>query len=301
VPVVVALGVAIAGCGKGFEFSGGGQGGETATGGSGGTSTSGSGGTSTSGTGGAGAQGAGGSTSGTAGAGGIAPCRGLSFDGSHDFVQVPDHGALDGMGQLTVEAWIFVSGTAAAAILSHHQEGQALGGYVFEHKNNKALTFRMFAGGQSYGEGGSVLSQITEEIWVHVASVFDGSEIRLYVGGELKDSGPQPLPGGGIGDYAGPLRIGANVATDDRYFDGLIDEVRISDVPRYTGAQFNPPTGPFLVDGSTVALWHFDEGEGQTAADATGTHHGTLGASQATELSDPMWIEVPCIGEMNPG
>ncbi|MBW2455782.1 MAG: hypothetical protein JRI68_14795, partial [Deltaproteobacteria bacterium] len=176
--IALAASVMASGCGKDYEFGGGGQGGEvTTTSGTGGVGGSGA--STGSGTGGTGGQGAGGSSSGTGGAGGTPPCRGLSFDGSHNFVQVPDHAALDGMGQLTVEAWIFLSGTAFAAILSHHAEGSAASGYVFEHKNNKALTFRMFLGGQSYGEGGSVLSQLPEAAWVHVASVFDGSEVRL--------------------------------------------------------------------------------------------------------------------------
>ncbi len=205
------------------------------------------------------------------------------------------------MGQRTVEAWVFLSGTASAAILSHHEEGSNGSGYMLEHKNNKALTFRMFFGGQSYGEGGAVLTQLTEAQWSHVASVFDGSELRLYIDGVRRDSGALTLPSSVIANYPGVLRIGANAATSDHYSDGLMDEVRISSSPRYSGESFTPPSAPFAVDGSTVALWHFDEGAGQSAADATGTHHGTLGPSASLEPAGPVWIEVPCIGEMGPG
>jgi hypothetical protein len=53
-------------------------------------------------------------------------------------------------------------------------------------------------------------------------------------------------------------------------------------VARYT-SNFTPPVAAFAGDGSTRALWHFDEGTGITAADASGSGNtGTL-------TSGPTW------------
>ena len=49
----------------------------------------------------------------------------------------------------------------------------------------------------------------------------------------------------------------------------LIDELRLSDTARYT-SDFPPPHEPFTADEYTVGLWHFDEGEGTIAEDASG-------------------------------
>jgi hypothetical protein len=67
-------------------------------------------------------------------------------------------------------------------------------------------------------------------------------------------------------------------------FDGLIDELRISNTWRYVREEpkirtrFNP-------DKWTVALWHFDEGEGAMSyADASGNGHTLLAGGSLTVL-----------------
>ena len=58
-------------------------------------------------------------------------------------------------------------------------------------------------------------------------------------------------------------------------FRGIIDEVRISKVARYT-ADFTPPTR-FEPDADTLALYHFDEGSGDVLKDSSGNnHHGKI-------------------------
>jgi len=57
------------------------------------------------------------------------------------------------------------------------------------------------------------------------------------------------------------------------YYFGWLDELRISSSIRYSG-NFTPPSEPFTVDGNTAALYHFDEGSGNTIGDATGGSPG---------------------------
>ena len=60
-----------------------------------------------------------------------------------------------------------------------------------------------------------------------------------------------------------------------RPFVGLIDEVRISTTARYD-REFIPLVR-FEPDRDTIALYHFDEGSGDVARDASGNgHHGTV-------------------------
>ena len=47
--------------------------------------------------------------------------------------------------------------------------------------------------------------------------------------------------------------------------EAVIDELRISDVARYRD-DFTPPAAPFSLDASTVMLFHFDEGAGNTTS-----------------------------------
>ena len=70
------------------------------------------------------------------------------------------------------------------------------------------------------------------------------------------------------------------------HFAGEIDEVRVSDIVRYPTIFFKPSATPFTTDSDTRGLWHFDEGAGTTAADASGNqNNGTLmgGVGWATD------------------
>ncbi len=105
---------------------------------------------------------------------------------------------------------------------------------------------------------------------VHVAGVFAPDEVRLYLDGELQESIKI------TNDFryqksSMRLAIGANPdgATSFRESPKCrIDEVRISSVARYEGNFF--PARRFEPDEDTLALYHFDEGVGAIARDASG-------------------------------
>ncbi|MBI3206989.1 MAG: LamG domain-containing protein [Myxococcales bacterium] len=284
--LALALSVAVAACG-GEEFSAvgtGGAGGSAAgSGGAGGSAGTGGG----SGSGGAGGSaGAGGGAAGTGGGG--AACRGLKFDGVDDVVRVKDAAALDGLGKITVEAWVFPeSYPGEVHVLSHHDHN-AMTGYALLMYGGSEMQFRYQFGGQMHGAG---FTKVAAQEWHHVAATHDGSKVRLFVDGAQRHE--QTLPAGVAADCAAPLSIGGAAYEDNFPFHGIIDEVRLSRVARYTAA-FTPSKQPFLVDADTVALWHFDEVAGQAVTDAAGKHHGTLGKTTAVEGADPARVPVPC-------
>ena len=125
--------------------------------------------------------------------------------------------------------------------------------------------------------------------WQHVAGVWDGSEMRIYVGGVLRGSASYTA----ASSMADPMRIGAQGGAPNpnpvgEVFAGNIGPFRISSIARYT-ADFTPATS-FGSDADTLALWLFSEGTGQTSADASGNAHTvTLGATSSVEVSDPQW------------
>lgn len=72
-------------------------------------------------------------------------------------------------------------------------------------------------------------------------------------------------------------------------FAGQLDELRISDNLRYLGL-FARPIAPFVADGHTMALYHFDEGTGVDVSDAAAgaTSPGTLQVGGPS--NGPQWI-----------
>src|SRR5262249_47170365 len=113
-------------------------------------------------------------------------------------------------------------------------------------------------------------------VWQHVAGVFDGSQMRVYLNGML--DGSLSTTSGPASGTSG-LNIGKSTYTT-YYFGGLIDDVRISAAALYS-ANFTPGLGP----GSNVrGLWKFD---GQTTNDSSGNgNHGMLqsGATYSTDV-----------------
>ena len=79
--------------------------------------------------------------------------------------------------------------------------------------------------------------------WSHVAIVFDGTNVRLYINGNGTFDNPviavEPHPSWPVGD--GFLNIGYDA---DGAMDGYINDLRISDGAVYT-SDFTPPAAPF--------------------------------------------------------
>ena len=99
--------------------------------------------------------------------------------------------------------------------------------------------------------------------WCHVALVRYNGVWTLYQNGV-------PLAqytGGTFGNNTYPFNVG-NWGGANAAWQGYIDEVRVSNIARYTGA-FAVPTAPFTLDANTMALLHFDSGVSGLTADSS--------------------------------
>ncbi len=178
------------------------------------------------------------------------------------------------------------------------------------------------AGGRIvFGVGGNPSGQLSvcgsqvvaDGNWHHIAVERRASDgwMWLYVDGELDAQGDGPdgdisypdnaVPSTGCGGTCvnDPfLVIGAEKHGVDptlKSYKGRIDELRISNVLRYSGG-FSPVAQPFHTDPNTVALYHFDDSPGTAAFDTSGAIGGPSNASLRVGGSPqgPVWSsEVP--------
>ena len=98
---------------------------------------------------------------------------------------------------------------------------------------------------------------MTPGSWHHVAGLFDGEEVRLYLDGDLV--GRAPATGSRTPNQL-PLIVGGDVLQDGRAtstLDGAIDEVRLSRGARYPTAGFQP-LRRHVPDDATVLLLQMD-------------------------------------------
>jgi len=148
---------------------------------------------------------------------------GLDFDGVNDYVEVPASASLNAAGPMTVEAWIRPSGTPLPYSEIVDKEGGS-GGYSFILNNDRRLHLWVGDGTPWVNTVGT--TSLQDNVWYYVVGVADGSDLRVYVNGVQEGT---PTPQGAPGSTAGVnLRIGRMVGTGLRWFNGIIDEVRIS-------------------------------------------------------------------------
>jgi hypothetical protein len=98
----------------------------------------------------------------------------------------------------------------------------------------------------------------------HVAGVYANKTVRLFVDGKLVGEKIWDPPT----HHKVPFQLGIS-------FNGLLSEVRISKVARYEKDFM--PRGRHEPDADTLALYHFDEGQGDLLKDSSGNnHHGKI-------------------------
>jgi len=151
----------------------------------------------------------------------------LRFDGIDDFVEIPAAPSLQIAGNsLTVEAWVNFSARPSEGMLyvvdSRDNEWRGFGLNV----NTDLVQFWVAGANGPNPIGYSATLEVNE--WHYVVGVYDGSQARVYVDGV--EIGSRSFSGA-IPPSLGPLYIGRRWSplVSYEYFNGMIDEVRISD------------------------------------------------------------------------
>jgi hypothetical protein len=196
----------------------------------------------------------------------------LQFDGTNDFVEVPNAGLTMPTNEITIEFWQRVA----------EARKQVTFGMLPDQLTNRIVAHVPWEDGGVYWDFGNYLgdgrlaylpTNNSVGNWTHFAFVSSraGNYQRIYRNGVLEASDNTTMT---FTRYAAALRIGGIYANE--YFKGELDEFRIWSVARTTTeiqqnmyAQVNPQTNLW-------ACWHFDDAAGNTVTDSSGNgHHGT--------------------------
>ncbi|MGD0028115.1 MAG: LamG domain-containing protein [Candidatus Bathyarchaeia archaeon] len=142
----------------------------------------------------------------------------LQFDGSHNYVQIPDSASLK-PANITITAWINPTSVTGDTIYSKNYPICTLR-YCQNTPSNPYPTFILTISGTQYEIVSSIA--ITYGAWNYIAATFDGTTMNLYVNGQLAATATHS---GSIGWDTTVATIAEN--TWGGYGAGIIDEVQI--------------------------------------------------------------------------
>lgn len=193
-------------------------------------------------------------------------------------------------GNFTIEAYVFWNGNSGA-FERIFDFGSGTGTTMFFTPSASGANVARFA----FISGATVevldaSIEFPKNQWTHFAITIDGTNTgRIYIGGTLRGTNTITLRPGSLGSTTNNW-LGRSQFVNDPYFNGRIDELRISNSVRYV-SNFTPNNTQFTSDANTVALFHFNEGSGQQTTDVAASLVGILGFSTAVEPDlDPVWI-----------
>jgi len=171
--------------------------------------------------------------------------KALKFDGVDDYVYVPHSSSLDIIGnQMTVEYWMKLSidwHDGMSTEMEIYDKGDAYVGSMY-HTGVHVFNLPYVP-----PYPGTNRNSWTADMWYHMADVYDGAYIKLYVNGVLDKAEPVT---GSIPRSTINLAIGAqSVLAYPWFFNGTIDELAIYNYARtpeeiwndYSGGVAPPP------------------------------------------------------------
>jgi len=174
------------------------------------------------------------------------------FDGTGDYLSVPTSSPLVLSGGVwTIECWCYLTSSSFSTyrILINKRSGSSAASYD--------LYFNITNGYLSFYNGTEYWSTTVPNIgvWNHIAAVYDGTNINLFMNGVrvLQTATTNP-------DNGGNLYIGADENGTSNFFIGYISDVRIIKGTAVYTSSFLPPTTSVTSTNNTVLLLNFNSG-----------------------------------------
>jgi chitodextrinase len=145
--------------------------------------------------------------------------KALTFNGTSAVVTVPNSASLQLTSGMTVEAWVYPTGTNTGwrDVIYKADDNY----YLEASTSNGTPGIGIVVGGQH--TEAITPTPLAANTWTFLSATYDGTTLRMYVNGT--QVGSQPVTGP-IVTSNNPLQIGGD-SLYGQYFSGMIDEVRV--------------------------------------------------------------------------
>ena len=161
----------------------------------------------------------------------------MAFDGSGDYLISSNTNMYTLYGAFTIEGWVYRNTSSSRLIFIEARTAGGYANYLFGILTNGTAEFVTSNSANYYNPSETV----TSGQWVHVALVRDTSNVvKLYINGN--GAATTKTISGVLTPAASSVWIGGQ--KDPQYSDGYINDLRITQLARYT-TNFTAPTAAF--------------------------------------------------------
>ena len=176
------------------------------------------------------------------------------FDGTNDYLSIASNSVFDLTGNYTIEFWAYSSNFGAGGYLHrgfYSTISQTWTGLSFSIRGIGGIRFYFYATTNANEQYIDVTAP-SNNAWHHFAMVKSGTTGTVYIDGTLAGT-VNSLNTPAVSSQT--LRIGVwDYSASSEYFNGYIDEIRITKgIARYTG-NFTVPTSAFLDNSGSTQI-----------------------------------------------
>lgn len=135
---------------------------------------------------------------------------------------------------------------------------------------------------------------VSSYVWHHIAITFDSAHATdtMYLDGTKIGAQTSVLSASLLTSISEAYLGKSTLSVSDSFFNGKMDEFRVSNIRRYHGTTFNDNAlvFPFTKDAHTIALYHMDDSLGsEFLPDSSGNGYTAILGSDSTETAhDPI-------------
>ncbi|QIG67362.1 concanavalin A-like lectin/glucanase protein [Rhizobium phage RHph_TM3_3_9] len=178
------------------------------------------------------------------------------LDGTGDYLSIPDSDDFAfGTGNFTIDLRVRVTANSVGGMFcSHENPGTPLNCYRFYVAATGAVYFQLYSANTLVFSMNSATGLIALNTWYHVALVRNGNVFTIYINGVSVATTTNTAS---IPNYTGPLKFGMGPTSNNQFLNGFLDEIRVSNVARWT-ANFTPPATAYYTDTSSSQNYIYD-------------------------------------------
>jgi hypothetical protein len=202
------------------------------------------------------------------------PNTAATFDGTNDYVNVPDSAALKPATQVSVEAWVKPN----AGIPNY----RSVATKTSTNSWNNGYGMYAWSGGIDFWVNDDANDVLTIALptgsWSHVVGTFNGTSVRIYLNGVLAQTFNYTAS---LSHAVTPLRIGDAAGTSNYHWPGGLDDVAVYNTALnattiHDHFRCGQRYRDVILDTSgLLSYWRLGEPLGSVAFDSKGTVTGT--------------------------